>query len=84
MAFDFLRFVSPEVRARIEARRASHERDIAEVRAMDDKTLCETTERYLANCQFPFQWQPGEPVYDGVVAHVIIPELVRRLRKGQP
>lgn len=78
--FNFLKHLSPEERARIESRRKAHEKDVAEVRAMSDEELCERTEYYLKNCDFPHRYQPGEPVYDGAMAHVVIPELLRRIR----
>ena len=79
---DFLRFLSPEARARVERHRAFHAADVAEARAMSNEELCERTAYYLANAEFPHRWQPGEPVYDGVIAHVIIPELMRRVKGG--
>lgn len=82
MSIDFLKHLSPEARERIERQRQAHERDVAETRELSNEALCERTEYYLKNCQFPHQWQPGEPVYDGVIAHVIIPELLRRVRGG--
>ena len=81
MAFNFVKFLTPEQQERIEWKRRAHEGDVAEARAMSNEELCAKTEYYLANCDFPYRWQPGEPVYDGVVAHVIIPELVRRIKR---
>ncbi len=81
MGFDFLKHLSPEQRARIEARQKAHAKDVAEVRAMDDEKLCERATYYLSQSAFPHQFQPGEPVYDGAIAHVIIPELIRRVRE---
>lgn len=78
--FDFLRFLSPEARARVEAMRTAHAQDVAEVRSMSNEQLCEKTAYYLSQTEFAHRWQPGEPVYDGVIAHVIIPELMRRVR----
>lgn len=77
---DFLKFLSPEARARVESRRHNHQKDVNEVRAMSNDELVEKTKQYLAQCEFPYRWLPGEPIYDGVVAHVIIPELMRRLK----
>jgi len=79
---DFLRHLSPEARQRIEWLRRAFEEDVAECRGMTVEQLCERAEYYLNNCEFKFRYQPGEPVYDGVVAHVVIPELIRRLREA--
>lgn len=81
MGFDYLKFMTPEMRARVEWKRQAHERDVAQARNLSNDELCEKLEYYLSNCDFPYRHQPGEPVYDGVVAHVIIPELVRRIKK---
>lgn len=81
MTLDFLKFLSPERRAAIEKRRQNYERDVAEARALSNEELCERTTYYLSQSQFAHQWLPGEPVYDGVIAHVIIPEMMRRLKK---
>lgn len=76
---DFLRFLSPEARKRVEAEREHHRKDVAEARALSNAELCAQMKRYLAQCEFPYRWTPGQPVYDGVVAHVLIPEMIRRL-----
>lgn len=80
---DFLRFLSPERRAKIERQREAFAGDVAEARAMSNEELCEKTKYYLSQSEFAHRWTPGEPVYDGVIAHVIIPELMRRVRGGQ-
>lgn len=77
--FDFLRFVSPEQRARIEARRDQHRRDVDEARTLSNAELCAQMTRYLAQTEVAYRWLPGDPVYDGVVVHVLIPEMIRRL-----
>jgi len=76
---DFLRFLSPEQRARIKAREDAYARDVAEARKLSNEELAEKTKYYLSQAQFAHAWLPGEPVYDGVIAHVIIPELLRRI-----
>lgn len=76
---DFLKHLTPEQRAKIEWRRAAHERDVAEHRALSDEELLEKVTYCLKNSEFVHRYQPGEPVYDGAMAHVMIPELTRRL-----
>ena len=78
---DFFKHLSPEARQRVESQRAAHIRDVTEMAEMDVETLCEKAEYYLKNSEFTHRYQPGEPVYDGAMAHVVIPELIRRLRK---
>jgi hypothetical protein len=73
---NFFKHLSSRTKALI----AAHERDVAEYRAMSNAELVESAEYCLKNCEFPHRWQPGEPVYDGAMAHVVIPELLRRLK----
>ena len=80
---DFLKHLTPAQRERIERLKTRHARDVAEFQRLTVDELIEKTTYYLKNAQFPLQYQPGEPVYDGVIAHVVIPELLRRL-KEQP
>lgn len=81
MGIDFLSRLSPEARARVESQRKNFEEDVAEFRAMPIEQLCERAAYFLKNCEFAHRYQPGEPVYDGAMAHVVIPELIRRLRE---
>ncbi len=53
--------------------------DCAKFAAMTDEQLAETAQRYLGHCERP-RWSRGEPVYDAVMVHNILPELIRRLR----
>jgi hypothetical protein len=75
---DFRKMLSPETRARL----AHFDKDVAEHRAMRDEELAETTAYYLHNCERS-RWREGDLVYDGVVWHVILPELLRRLAKAE-
>lgn len=80
---DFFKHMSPEAKARYESRKRNFEKDVAEFKVMSAEQLVERVEYFMKNCEFPGRYQPGEPVYDGVIAHVIIPELLRRV-KGDP
>lgn len=77
---DFIKHLSPEAQARIKSRREAHERYVKEARDMDSATLCDLVEYFLSQCEFPHRYQPGDPVYDGAIAHVYLPELLRRVR----
>ena len=83
MSINFTKHLSPEAQARVESNRRNFEKDVAEFNAMDDAALCERVEYFMKNCEFPHRFQPGEPVYDGVIAHVVIPELLRRIRASR-
>lgn len=78
---DFLSRLSPEQQSKIKWLKEAFEKDKAEFAALSNAELADRLEYYMKNCSFQHQWQPGEPVYDGVVAHVVIPEMIRRLRK---
>lgn len=53
--------------------------DCQRFEAMTDAQLAETAAIYLHNCE-RVRWSRGEPVYDAVMAHNIVPEMIRRLR----
>jgi len=80
MGIDFLKHLSPEQRARIEARSQHFEKDVAEFAALSNEELADKIVYFMKNCEFPGRYQPGDPVYDGVIAHVVIPKVVKRLR----
>ena len=65
--------------AAMEGRRKNHEEDCARFATMTDAQLAEEATRFLSNCE-RCRWQAGEPVYDAVVWHAILPEMIRRLR----
>lgn len=46
---------------------------------MSDTTLRATTKFYMAQMR-PINFAPGEPVYDATMWHVILPELLRRVK----
>lgn len=71
--------LNPDERAAIEACRKQHEADVAQHAAMSDAELAERAAYYLT--QIPEPRSPkGTPVYDTVMHHVILPEMIRRLR----
>lgn len=52
--------------------------------AMSDAELAERAEYYMGNTAggvLGVKWLPGENVYDAVVVHTIIPEMLKRLRE---
>lgn len=57
----------------------NYKEDCEKFAAMPDAMLAETVERYLQNCERP-RWARGEPVYDGIMWHNLIPEMIKRLR----
>lgn len=60
-------------------REQNYAEDCAKFEAMTDSELAETAQRFLHNCERP-KWSRGDPVYDAVMAHNILPEMIRRLR----
>lgn len=47
---------------------------------MTDEQLAKAASYYLGNAA-RCEWLPGEPVYDGILQHNIIPEMISRLLK---
>lgn len=81
MPIDFRRLMTPEQRARLDAQKEFHARDLAEARAMDDETLANKIEYFMTQSTSVRKWAPGDPVYDAVLVYSLIPEAARRLRK---
>jgi hypothetical protein len=47
---------------------------------MTDVTLAVSTKYYLSQIRNPYLLEPGKPVYDAALFHIIIPELLRRVQ----
>ena len=60
-------------------REQNYREDCAKFEAMTDEQLAETAQRYMDHCERP-RWSRGEPVYDAVMWHNILPEFIKRLR----
>lgn len=61
------------------AREQAFKEDCAKFESMTDAQLAEAASYFLRHCERP-RWDRGEPVYDGIMAHNIIPEMIKRLR----
>lgn len=75
MPIDFKKLLSPEARERL----ARHKRQVEHFASMTKEELVNRAEYYISNCA-PTKHQKCECVYDAVVWHVIIPELIKRLK----
>lgn len=66
-----------------QARAAECERWLEEQKArfanLSNDNLAASVEMYTRNMT-PMRFAPGEPVYDATMWHVILPELVRRVK----
>jgi hypothetical protein len=74
----FKTIFEPDVRKRLDALRANHERNVQRFASMRDEELAERAAYYLRQIQRP-KFSQGEPVYDVVMHDVILPELIKRL-----
>jgi len=70
---------TPDALARHEGLEANYAEDCKKFAAMTDEQLAETVAYFLHHCERP-RWSRGEPVYDAVMWHNLIPEMMRRLR----
>lgn len=68
-----------DIMARARELEAAYQADCVKFEAMNDDQLAETVAYYLKNCQRP-DWPRGTPVYDAVMWHNLIPEMIKRLR----
>lgn len=57
----------------------AYQEDCAKFQSMTNEQLAEEAARYLHHCE-RIRWSRGEPVYDAVMQHNIIPEMIARLR----
>jgi hypothetical protein len=71
--------LGPDAVARHQACEANYAADCVKFAAMTDEQLAETAAYYLHHCE-RCRFSRGEPVYDAVMAHNLIPEMIRRLR----
>jgi len=79
---DFRKLLSPEARASLDRRKVK-EREVA---AVDDAALVEMLETYYKNSSPPrysdgtsMEWDGS---YDAVLYHVLIPEVIKRLKRS--
>lgn len=78
---DFKKLLPKEIQ---EHWQENHERVIAkklEYANMSNDTLANTTEYFLTQMKEPRKWLIGDCVYDATFYHIILPELLRRIRK---
>ncbi len=50
-------------------------------RSLNNEDLVTSAKVWLAHCHAPRLVAPGEPIYDSTFWHVIIPELLERVRQ---
>jgi hypothetical protein len=73
--------LTPEAQERANQYLDLVEKRKAEFANLTDENLAATTEFYMRNAK-PQEFAPGEPVYDATLWHIILPELLRRIRNG--
>lgn len=72
--------LSAEANARIAEYREWAEKRRQDFAAMSDENLVASTKLYMSNMT-PLHWAPGEPVYDATMWHIILPELMKRIKE---
>lgn len=78
---DFTKLMSPEERERYFERTARWQEQVQEFDRLDNQELAERLEIYIANSEnYAAKVPRGEPVYDSVLWHVLLPLMARRLR----
>lgn len=74
---------SPEIQAKIDANRAAFVEQQTKYANLNNESLIASAKLYMRNCVKPRHIEPGIPVYDSVMWHVVIPELIRRLERKE-
>lgn len=67
------------VRERLRVMQERDERMESVVRELSNEDLVATVKFWMAHCDAPKRAQPGQPVYDSTMWHIMLPELLRRL-----
>ena len=75
---DFTRILTEEQRRTLSFRNDLYAEQNRHAKLLTDENLVATVRYYMGQMSEP-RWKPGEPVYDGVLWHVMIPELLLRL-----
>ena len=73
--------LSPELEAKIRACREAHDNHKAVFNNLSDVELAASAQFWMQHCVAPRQVEPGTPVYDSTFWHIIVPEMIRRLRE---
>lgn len=71
----------PEVQAQLQTAREQEQTYKVTFANMDDASLAASAEFWMQHCVAPRRVLPDEPIYDSTFWHVIVPEMIRRLRK---
>lgn len=60
--------------------RASEEARRAVFANLDNGDLAASAQFWLAHCEAPRRFNSSEPIYDATFYHIIVPELIKRLK----
>lgn len=71
--------LTPEAQSRVAQYQSWATQKRTEFANLTDESLVASAKLYMANMT-PMQFAPGEPVYDATMWHIILPELLSRLR----
>lgn len=80
---DFRSLLTDEQRRKIALRDAMYAEQRRRFASMTNDNLTASARYYMGQMR-DITWKPGEPVYDAVFWHVIIPEMLKRLGSGFP
>jgi hypothetical protein len=76
----FKKLLSKERQNEIAANNKWYAERMEEFEQMTDENLADTTEFFLTQMRTPWKHQPGTPVYDSTFYHILIPEILKRLK----
>jgi hypothetical protein len=71
----------PHIHEKYVAARGEQMRQRAVFANLSDGDLAASAEFWRQHCGAPRQVEPGVPVYDSTFWHIIVPELIRRLKR---
>ncbi|CDZ55073.1 hypothetical protein [Neorhizobium galegae] len=73
--------LTPEAQARAAEYKAWETEQKAKFAALNNESLVVSAKLYIAHMS-PMHFAPGEPIYDATMWHIILPELLDRVRNG--
>jgi len=75
------KLLSPKRRAEIASKDRYYKKRSEEFKNMTNESLISSIKFWCSQMETPYKYSPGTPVYDATFWHIIIPEIIERLKK---
>lgn len=78
---DFIKLLSPEQQTKLAELDEYYEKRLIEYRNMTNENLIVTVKYYMTQMEQPKKHKDYKPTYDSAFWLILLPEIIRRLRK---